>query len=121
MYRGFRERTYRLDKIEGINLEYCSFEDARFILEVKVLPNYWVPVHKYYPDVVNLVSHFRTQEDASFVKGSLKKLLRGEIPCGPGSGRSVSGSSKTSGLKTIIRPVDCSVIKPGTFLLTPGV
>jgi len=59
-----------------------------FVLEAKLAPNKWCQVDRVYPEIHQIKSFFRFEEDAKEFKAKLKNLLK-----------------KTSGMKESKKPI----------------
>ena len=60
----------------GVVLVPLKEVEGIFVLEAKVEPNRWEPVHEVYPDIEGLASYYLSREDAALAKAALKSLLR---------------------------------------------
>ncbi len=68
------------DKLDNVRLLPIGKEQEIFVLEAKMGPNEWQPVHLVYPEVEGLACCYFSENDAALAKSSLKSMLRRRGP-----------------------------------------
>ncbi len=75
------EAIKRLEESLGNRFCLLAVEkiESLYVLEAKIAPNVWEPVHKVYPQIEGLKAYYCSEEDAKLAKSSLKALLTGKL------------------------------------------